>query len=485
MNKTKVAINVTSLLLASVLCATLASCKVGPNYARPPVETPTTFKSATTQEAPQPKLGRDWWKLFNDPKLNDLETVAIQENQDVKAAMARVLEARAIARVTKSQFYPQITLDPSATRARASGNAHSPGGHGTTATNIQIPFDLSYEVDIWGRIQRAYESGMAQVQASADDLEVVLQTAEADVAQDYFTIRSLDAQEKILTDTVETFQKQVSLAQTQFHAGLVSQTDVLQAQTQLQNTITLEQEARRQRADTEHALAILLGKPPAIVAVENHPMDLTPPVIPAGLPAELLRRRPDVAEAEQNLIAANAQIGVAKAGFYPTVRLTGAAGFESFDVQHTLDWESRIWSLTPSISFPIFEGGQLEANLALTKARYEELRANYHTAVLGAFRDVEDSLTDLHLRAEEAKTTDAAVNYAAEYHRLSIIQYQKGLVTYLQVIDADRTLLSTQLLSEQLLNQRLISTVLLFKALGGGWDSQAPSAIEPPVHAIQ
>jgi multidrug efflux system outer membrane protein len=414
-----------------------------------------------------------------------LEQAATDENQDVQAAMARVLEARAVARITKSQFYPQITLDPSATRSRSSGNARSPGGKGVTATNIDIPFDLNYEVDIWGRIRRAYESSKAQLQASADDLEVVLQTAQGDVAQDYFTIRSLDSQEKILLDTVETFKKQVSLAQTQFHAGLVSQIDVLQAQTELETTVTEEQEVRRQRADTEHALAILLGKPPAIVTVDAHPLDLVPPVIPAGLPAELLRRRPDVVEAEQNLISANALIGEAKAEFFPKVTLTGAAGFESFDVQHTLDWESRLWSLGPSITFPVFEGGQLEANLAEAQARYDELRADYRTAVLGAFRDVEDSLTDLHLRAEEAKTLESAVNYAGEYRRLSEVQYQRGLITYLQVIDADRTLLSAQLQSVQVLNERLVSSVLLFKALGGGWDSQAPAAIEPAVRAVK
>jgi len=469
-------------LLGAALCAAGTACKVGPNYQRPPLAVPTTYKSAATPAAPatppaasqpaatQPAvthLATNWWLLFGDPELSALEETTIKENQDIKAAMARVDEARALAGLTKSQFYPQITLNPSVQRSRSRGG---------TVTNTAVPLQLSYEVDIWGQVRRAYEASKAQLQFSVDDFQVVLQAAQAEVAQDYFTIRSLDAQDAILGRNVDTFRKQVALTQTQFKTGLVSQLDVVQAQAQLNATISQEVDVRRQRADLEHAVAILLGRPPAEFALPVKPLELAPPVIPVGLPSDLLRQRPDVAQAEENLIAANAQIGVATSQFYPAVHLTGAAGFESIDLQHALDWQNRMWSFGPSVSFPVFLGGQLESNLAQAKARYNELLANYRTAVLGAFRDVEDSLTDLHLRADEAQAQELAVQASRDYVRLSQVQYQRGLVNYLTVIDADRTLLANELSAAQILNQRLNATVLLIKALGGGWDARAAGA---------
>lgn len=487
MRKTGLSGRVWSVVVCAGVFALIASCTVGPNYQRPAMGVPATFKSATTGESAVPALAADWWHLFNDPTLTHLEEDAIRANTDLQAAMARVAQARAGVRVTQSQFYPVVTLDPSGDRTRTPGgrvssngtlgNASSSKGH--TSNNFRVPFDVSYEVDIWGRIRRLNEASLAQVRASEDDYQVVLQTLEADVAQDYFTIRSLDAQAAILAKNAESFRQQVSLTQTQQKAGLVGPIDVLQAQTQLNTTIAQEVETRRQRTDLEHALAILLGRPPSEVAVANQPLDLLPPLIPAGLPADLLRRRPDVALAEENLVTANAQIGVATALFYPTVRLTGDAGFQSIDLQHSLDWENRIWSIGPSISFPLFNGGQLDANLAQTEARYEELAATYRGSVLGAFRDVEDSLTDLHLRADAAQAQDEAVKAAREYLRLAQVQYKGGLMPYLQVIDAERTLLTAELSAAQILNQRLISSVLLIKSLGGGWDMRAPAATLP------
>jgi multidrug efflux system outer membrane protein len=476
---------VLSALVCASLCAVVTSCTaVGPNYKRPATETPGGYKSAATRESDQPGLSRDWWKLYGDPNLTRLEEAAIAANPDLKSAMARVAQARAAARVTESQFYPVVTFDPAVTRSRTPGRSGTGntvidgttvGGsssRGNTSNNIRIPFDVSYEVDIWGRVRRLTEAALQQVRASEDDFEVVLQTLEGDVAQDYFSIRSLDAQTAILSKNVESFRKEVELTQTQQKAGLVGPIDVAQAETQLHSTIAQEVDTRRQRADLEHALAILLGRPPSEFTLANQPLDLLPPVIPAGLPADLLRRRPDVAEAEANLAAANAQVGVATAEFYPTVRLTGAAGFESVDFQHALDWENRIWSIGPSISFPIFLGGQLEANLQLTRAKYDELVGTYHSSVLSAYRDVEDSLTDLHLRADAAQAQDNAVKAAREYLRLSEVQNRGGLLPYLQVIDAERTLLTNELAAAQILNQRMVSSVLLIKALGGGWDSQ-------------
>ena len=308
----------------------------------------------------------------------------------------------------------------------------------------------------------------------------MLQTIEADVAQDYFNIRSLIAQEKILEANVESFRQQLELTKKQLKAGLLGPTDEYQADAQLQATISQEIETRRQRVDFEHALAILLGRSPGEFNLMTTALDVTPPTIPAGLPAELLRRRPDVAEAEQNLIAANAQIGQAEALFYPTISLTGDAGFESNSLAHALDWENRIWAIGASAAQPIFEGDRLTAGLSQVKARYDELQATYRGSVLGAIRDVEDSLTDLHLRAEQAVALQSAVQSSQQYVRLSELQYKQGLISYLQVIDADRTLLANQLSAAQTLNLRLTSTVLLMKSLGGGWDADHPG--DPTTH---
>jgi multidrug efflux system outer membrane protein len=466
---------------AAVLAgACLSSCAVGPNFSTPQVDTPATYKSATqpssqpaSRPASQPRLGRNWWRLFGDPKLNELAEASLQANQDIQAAMARLAQARAGSDVVRSQFFPSINFNPSVIRSRPpAGNARAPL---PLNTNYLLPFDLSYEIDIWGRVRRSYEAAQAQVQASADDLAVIQQTVLADVAVNYFSLRSLDAQAKILADNVVLYRKQVSLTQAQLKAGMVGQVDVAQALTLLDSTITLEIEVRRQRADVEHALAVLVGRTPAELSLPNKPMDLEPPVIPPGLPSDLLRRRPDVAEAEQGLAAASAQIGVATANFFPVVTLTGLAGFESMDVEHMFDWQRRIWSVGPTVSAPIFEGGRLTASLRQAKARYEELLAIYRTTVLTAFREVEDSLTDIHFHANGGESQARAVASAREAVRLSLIQYHKGLTNYLLVVDTERTLLTNELSAVQILNQRLAATVLLIKALGGGWDPKAPT----------
>jgi multidrug efflux system outer membrane protein len=465
----------TLLLAGPFLLLGLAACSVGPDYERPKLDVPPGFKSATEPAAPESRLATDWWTLFNDPRLNDLEKSAADANQGLRAAVARVAQARATLRVTQSQFYPVVALDPSAVRERTSGTLGDRGFSrtGTTRNDFKIPFDVSYEVDIWGRVRRASDVSLAQLAATKIDYQVVLQTLQADLARNYFSLRSLDLQSQILDKTVGSFRRQVSLTQTQLKAGLVGKTDLAQAQVLLNTAIAQRVDVGRQRADAEHAIAILAGRPPSELSLDANPLQTLPPAVPVGLPADLLKRRPDVAEAEQNLVAANAQVGVAIANFYPVVRLTGAAGFESIDIGRVFDWESRIWSIGPSVTVPLFEGGRLDAELAQAKARYDEVRANYRAQVLAAFRDVEDSLSDLHMRADQAQAQDQAVNDASEYVRLSTLQYEQGLTNYLLVIDAERTLLSAELTAAQVLEQRLISTVLLIKALGGGWDPEA------------
>lgn len=506
----------TPMLLLATCC--MVSCKTGPNYERPSLELPDGYKSATEMESGQPGLTLDWWRLFNDPDLNALCEEALETNYDLQAAMARLTQARASAASVKSGFYPVISVNPAATRsgspmqtvstessgleeisstlgqvssvlgavnALAQGETPNLSGNqtgtavntasSTTGNRFQIPFDLSYEIDLWGRVQRSYESAQAQVQASVYELEVVRQTLLADVARNYFTLRALDAQLDILNRNLDLYREQATLTRKQYEVGLVDETNALQAEIQLEATRAQATDLQRQRADLEHAIAVLLGKAPADFSLDQRSLDRQPPVIPTGLPAALLRQRPDIAVAEENLKAACAEIGVAQADFFPSVKLMGSAGFQSAKLEDLLDWKSKTWSFGPSISLPIFQGGQLKANLQKAQARYEELLAAYRNSVLGAFRDVEDSLTDIHGRTDEAGARAKAAAAAREYLRLVQIQYDTGIIDYLNVINAEQTLLNNELSEVQALNERRIATVLLIKALGGGWDCQIPS----------
>jgi multidrug efflux system outer membrane protein len=490
--------------VAGFAAAMLFSCEVGPTYHRPPLSVPATYKSdapATSQAAPDAatvpatQISTDWWRVFNDAQLTSLETTALENNQNLRAAVARVLEARAAARITRSSLYPTITSTPSFTRSRSSANTvrgsngigvpvtgtTNTGNRSRTASEYELPVGLSYEVDVWGRIRRSYEASKAQLQASADDFQVVLQTLEADVAEDYFNLRSDDAQDKILLASVQSYRDQLKLTRTQLKAGLVGNLDIAQAESLLDATVTQEIDMRRQRADTEHAIAVLLGQPPATFSLPVNPLTEEPPIIPPGIPMDILRRRPDVAEAEQNLIAASANIGVATANFYPVFTITSAAGFESFDLQHLLDWQSRFWQFAPNVSIPLFEGGKLTASLDQAKQVFNENLGTYRQQVLTAFQDVEDALNDIHLRADESRAQDLAVMDSQEYLRLSLLQYHSGLIPELTVIDANRTLLNNQLSQAVILNDRMVSTVQLIKALGSGWDAKDQAASQPAI----
>ena len=442
----------------------VGSCKVGPDYERPALDVPQAYANADASAAGTPELHADWWTLFGDPELTRLETEAVQANLGLQAAAARVAQARAVARGVRSAYYPVVAFDPSVTRARV------PTGAGpVTSTTAVIPFDVGYEIDVWGRVRRAVESAEARAQAAADDYAVVLQTLAADVAQNYFSLRALDTQARVLERSMDVYRQEIDLTTTKASAGIVGPTDVLQAKLLLDTSLAVLAEARRQRADAEHALAILTGHPPSELSIEVGDLQGNPPVVPPGLPAELLRQRPDVHEAEQNLVAANADVGVATADFYPAVSLTGAAGWESTETRQRLDSGSGFWSITPSLSLPIFTGGRLTAQLELSRARWTELAAVFRSAVLDALRDVEDSLSDLHLRAESAEAQARAVESARGYLELSRLEYDHGIIGYLQVLDAERSLLTQEIAEAQTRNLRFTSTVLLIKALGGGW----------------
>jgi multidrug efflux system outer membrane protein len=470
-------LNRTRTVALSITVVIAAGCAVGPKYVRPPVDQPAHFTSEPTDDA-APLIAPEWWRLYNDSELDRLIASAHVSNQTLQQAVAAVDHARALTRVARSYLYPSIALNLNFLRQRLSANRESSitgqkVPRGTTITDWLTPVDLTYEVDIWGRIRRSLESTTAQAAASADDLAMVRLTVETDVAQYYYTLRSLDAQSQILTQTVEAYRDQVRLLSAQLNSGLVNPIVVSQAQAQLETTVAQQQSTQRARADQEHALAILCGSPAPSFAVASNPLyEGSPPVVPPGLPAQLLVRRPDVAAAEHNVVAANAQIGVAMASLYPTFSLTSFAGFESAESASLFDWQSRIAAIAPGVLAPIFQGGRLKANVEASRALWRQTVAAYVNQVLIAYADVEDALTDLHALADEVVSLRAAVSASRNYLDLAHVQYRNGLVDYLIVIDAERTLLANQLLLAQTVNLQMGAGIHLIKALGGGWENR-------------
>src|SRR5215210_6520537 len=452
----------------------LAGCMVGPEYKRPPVVQPDGFKSQTVNQ-PAPPIVSDWWRLYADPNLDRLIATATASNQSLQLARARVDEARALARIAASYLAPTISVNPSFARTRLSGTRANPGTGsvqgGTTINDWLMPIDLTYEVDVWGRVRRGLQSGRAQAVATADDEAAVRLMVQTDVAQFYYTLRLLDTQIDILTQTVAAYQEQSRVLSVQLKTGLVSPIALYQAQAQLEATSAQQRDLQRARADQEHALAILCGQPAPSFTIEVNPLGaIWPPDVPAGLPAALLARRPDVASAEQLIVAANAEIGVATADFFPRVALTGLAGFESASVASLFSWQSRVASLVGGLTQPIFQRGRLKANLEATKARHRQAVAAYVNQVLIAYADVEDALTDQRALADMVGHLRTAVEASRNYLRVAQVQYNNGLVDYLVVIDAERTLLGNQLSLTQGANLQLSASIRLIKALGGGWE---------------
>jgi multidrug efflux system outer membrane protein len=469
------------LALALAGISTGMSASVGPDYHRPGAPAPSAFADTelgTWKEAvPADAIARgNWWTVFGDAKLDELERQAAANNQDIKAAIARVTQARAVARSAKADFFPSLSFDPSASRSRLSGNLlnNLPNHLGD---DFRVPVDLSYELDLWGRVRRSFEAAKSDAQGRVADFENTLLVLKADVAQNYFVLRSLDRDRAILRDTLSLRREALKLVDARFRGGAASELDVSRADTELNSTEAELVAVDRRRAEVEHALALLAGKPASEFAVAELPLPATalPPVIPAGLPGELLERRPDIAEAERALAAANARIGVAKAAFFPVVRLTGAAGFESLDVDSLFNWQSRAWSLGPSITLPLFEGGRNRANLKRSRAAYDESVAAYRQQILVAFKEVQDALTGARLLSRQAEVQDRALASARRTAAISSSRYRAGLVSYLEVVESDRTELEAERASARVAGERLVTSVQLIKALGGGWgDSSLP-----------
>jgi NodT family efflux transporter outer membrane factor (OMF) lipoprotein len=419
--------------------------------------------------------------VFGDTELNELEQQASAANQQLKVAAARLAEARAQMGITRAGLFPNISAGGSYVRQRTSANAPStitgqPQGGSATFNDFLVPLTVGYEVDLWGRVRRSVESARAEVQASADDLETVKLMIQSEVAVDYFSLRALDAQKAVLTSSVQVFTKSLQLTCNLRAGGAVSDLDVAQAQTVLKTTQAQLPAVVLQRTQFQNALASLVGEPASNFRVSEHPLSTSPPLIPSGVPSELLERRPDISAAERRMAAANASIGVAKAAFFPTVQLNGLAAFESVSAGTLFNWNSRLWALGPSVTFPIFEGGRLRAGLQLAHATYDEMVATYRQTVLTAFSEVESSLAAQTLLANQyAAQSDALI---AARKQLEIVnnQYRDGLITYLEVATAESTELNVEFTATQLQGEQLVAAVTLVKALGGGWQSNPEQA---------
>jgi len=452
---------------------------VGPDYQTPTNVIPANYKAADLgawkEGKPLDSVPKgNWWEVFGDAGLNALETQALQANQELKAAVARVDQARDTARVARGDLLPAVSLNPSFVREGYSPNANPSFGP-LTANTFSTPLDLSYEVDLWGRVRRQFQGAHAEAQASLADYYNVLLTLQADVAENYFALRSLDAEIATVRGTVDLRREQVRLVQSQLEGGIGSELEVAQAQTEQATTEAEAAALAHQRDELEDAIAILAGKNPAgfkLAAVADANWNPGPPEIPAGLPSDLLEHRPDVAKAERQLAAANAKIGVAKAAFFPVLTLTGSAGYLSGDLSSLFNWDSRTWSIGPSLSLPLFAGGRNRAGYKYAQAAFLESVALYRQQVLVAFGEVEDSLSGINHFAVQAEAQQRAVTSARRAQELATQRYRSGLVAYIEVVDASRDALTAERANAELAGQRLIATVQLIKALGGGWDQR-------------
>jgi len=461
------------IFFASVL--SLAGCTVGPDYRRPAAEVPATYKEAGNWKPAQPNeqnLGGNWWELFQDPQLNALEKQVNVSNQNLKAAEAQYTQARALVRYYRADYFPTLSGGASASRNKISENRPpSLATNGATYNDFQIPFELSYEVDVWGRVRRNVESYRDQAQASAADLAAVNLSMHAQLALDYFQARTLDAEEQLLNSTVTQYQQALELIESRFAGGLASDLEVQQAKTQLETTRAQAIDVAVARAQYEHAVAVLIGKPPANFSLAPLPLTTPPPSIPMGLPSELLERRPDIAAAERRMAAANAQIGVAKAAYYPTISLGATGGFESGALGTLLTGPSALWSVGGSAIAPIFDAGRRRANVDQALAAYDQNVANYRETVLTGFQQVEDNLAALRILEHEAQVQEAAVVAAQKYLELANTRYKGGVTSYLEVTTAQSAALSDEVTAVNILGRRMVDAVTLVQALGGGWNT--------------
>ena len=452
-----------------------AGCAVGPKYkGAPPVPTPPAYKEIGNWKTAQPSeqnLGGSWWEIFQDPQLNSLEQEVNVSNQNLKQAVANYQQSRAALRYVRADYYPTVSLSPSATRERYSNNLPPTTiNDGVTFNDYVLPANLSYQANAWGRVSRNVESYREQAQASAADLAVINLSMHASLAVDYFAARSLDAEEKLLKDTVAQYEQAYQLNEDLYDGGLGSEVEVEQARTILETTRAQMIDVEIARAQYEHAAAVLIGKPPADFTLPPLPLTAPPPVIPVALPSQLLERRPDIAEAERQVASANAQVGLAKTAYYPLVNIMATGGLESGSITTLFQGPSALWSAGASAAVTIFDVGRRRALNDEAKAGYDSSVAFYRQTVLSAFQQVEDNLASLRVLEQEAGVQATAVQAAQQSLTLSNTRYDGGVTSYLEVITAQNAALADEVTAVNILGRRLASAVLLIQALGGGWE---------------
>lgn len=457
----------------------LTACTVGPDYVRPAVDAPAVFKEMDGWKTAQPRdheFKGKWWEAFNDPLLNDLEEQVNISNQNLAQAEAQYRQARALVQSARAGYFPTLSANASESRSRASSSFSSkqlqstnPVTRGIT-NNYLLSLDAVWEADLWGRVRRTVESNEASAQASTADLEAARLSAQAELAQDYIQLRALDTQKQLLDDTVAAYEKSLHLTQNQYAAGVVSKADVIQAQTQLKSTQAQAIDTGVQRAQLEHAIALLVGKPASIFFITPAPLTAALPAVPISMPSELLERRPDIAAAERRVVAANAQIGVAKAAYFPSLTLSASGGYQSSSIANWITLPSRFWSVGPALAETLFDGGRRRAQTAQVIAVYDANVAAYRQTVLTGFKEVEDNLVALRILEQEAEVQHEALQAARQAVVLTTNQYKAGTVTYLNIVTVQATALSNERTAVDILNRRLAASVLLIKALGGGWN---------------
>jgi NodT family efflux transporter outer membrane factor (OMF) lipoprotein len=462
-----------ALLALAVL--QFSGCAVGPKYHTPTVQAPPAYKEVGDWKPAQPNdqnLGGEWWKVFQDAQLDALELQVNVSNQNLKAAEAQFQQARAVLRYYRADYYPTVTAGLSASRTRNSANRPPQNSifNGVTYNDFVLPFDVSYQADVWGRVRKNVESYREQAQASAADLATVNLSMHADLAVDYFQARSLDAEEQLLNTTAKQYEQALELTESRFQGGIASEVEVQQAKTILQTTRAQAIDVGVLRAQYEHAVAILMGKPPEEFSLPPLPLTAPPPHVPISVPSELLERRPDIAAAERRVASANAQIGVAKSAYYPLINLGASGGFESSAITTLINGPSGLWSIGLSAVGTVFDVGRRRSLTDQARAAYDYQVAAYRESVLTGFQQVEDNLAAVRILENEAKVQDEAVTAAQHSLDLSVTRYKGGVTSYLEVITAQNAALTDEVTAVNILGRRMANTVLLIQALGGGWD---------------
>ncbi len=468
--------------VAAEFCAALFlfGCTVGPNYVRPPADVPVSYKELGDWKPVQPSdqfAKGNWWEVYEDPQLNALEAQIDVSNQNLKAEQEIFVQARAALKISRSNYYPTVTGNASATRTHVSSNEplFVTGSTKSNYADFAIPIDASWEPDLWGRVRRTVEASRSEAQATAADVANVSLSLHAELAMDYFQLRGLDAQEDLLQSTVVAYEKALELTQNRYKAGLASAVDVAQAETQLRTTRAQAIDVGVNRAAFEHAIAVLIGKPPAQFSLPSSPLRAVPPAIPPGLPSDLLERRPDVAASERRMQESNAQIGVAKSAYYPLVTLSGSGGFESGVFTTLIQGPSGLWSVGAAATETLFDAGKRRGVTQQAQSAYRESIDTYRQTVLSAFQEVEDNLAALRILNDEEVVQQSAVASAEHSLALSINRYKGGIVNYLEVITAQNAALADEVTEVSIQTRRMQASVLLVKAIGGGWNvSQIP-----------